>query len=422
LFSRGKALNSIPRSGRQLLTTAANTSYQTKWKPFAIGAATMTSLGAFCFATLAVSSAEQESSSKEDLSAKYERKRADLIGNYEDRIRKFSAPEKVFTYFASQKDKNGNPAMTSDDFLRSMIPYSLNNSANNIALETNKASQQEKMSRHFEKFAKLADEDGDGLISFSEYVFFTTLLSISNKQIEIAFKLFDSNGNGEVDVDEFMSAISAIRAQTVLGSKQRSPKEVELKKDSGLLKYFFGSDESNTLKLESFVQFVTNLQTEFLKAEFDMFEHDDKDTISAYEYGLCIVSKANPNNAKPLLRNLDKLSKSPVRISFEDYHKFHHLLKNLDDMKIAFNLVSSKDKGCDKETFKRITKVVIGSDISDHQLDILFTIFDENGDGHINDKEFFSVMRLAVSHGLDRKREVGFVEFAFRVKDCVLSD
>lgn len=52
----------------------------------------------------------------------------------------------------------------------------------------------------------VADSSGDGLISFEEYVFFTTLLSIPTKYFEIAFRVMDVNNDGEVDAGEFRKA------------------------------------------------------------------------------------------------------------------------------------------------------------------------------------------------------------------------
>ncbi|KAG1957247.1 calcium uptake protein 1, mitochondrial, partial [Pimephales promelas] len=64
-----------------------------------------------------------------------------------------------------------------------------------------------KISQDRERFA---DEDsifytlGEcGLISFSDYIFLTTVLSTPQRNFEIAFKMFDLNGDGEVDLEEF---------------------------------------------------------------------------------------------------------------------------------------------------------------------------------------------------------------------------
>ena len=46
-----------------------------------------------------------------------------IRGAYENKIRNFSPPEKIFETFASTKDENGNLAMTYIDILRCITPY-----------------------------------------------------------------------------------------------------------------------------------------------------------------------------------------------------------------------------------------------------------------------------------------------------------
>jgi calcium uptake protein 1, mitochondrial len=47
-----------------------------------------------------------------------------------------------------------------------------------------------------ELFCLYLDDDGNGLISWSEYSFFVTLLLTPEEDFEVAFKMFDADGNG----------------------------------------------------------------------------------------------------------------------------------------------------------------------------------------------------------------------------------
>lgn len=82
-----------------------------------------------------------------------------------------------------------------------------------------------------------------GLISFSDYIFLLTVLSskhsftvsvhlsgtviilllfiASRRHFEIAFQMFDWNGDGNVDVEEFETVATLIRQQTSIGSRHR---------------------------------------------------------------------------------------------------------------------------------------------------------------------------------------------------------
>lgn len=56
--------------------------------------------------------------------AECEASRQDRIrGNYENKIRFYAAPEKMFEVFAGQKMEDGNFEMSFADFLHALTPY-----------------------------------------------------------------------------------------------------------------------------------------------------------------------------------------------------------------------------------------------------------------------------------------------------------
>lgn len=67
-----------------------------------------------------------------------------------------------------------------------------------------------KFIRHDAKTVIFPFQNGDGFISFPEYIFFVTLLSIPPWEVEQAFHTFDLDNSGMVDKDEFKS----VRART----------------------------------------------------------------------------------------------------------------------------------------------------------------------------------------------------------------
>ncbi|NWX51272.1 MICU1 protein, partial [Steatornis caripensis] len=136
------------------------------------------------------------------------------VMEYENRIRAYSTPDKIFRYFATLKviNEHGESEvfMTPQDFVRSITPNE--KQPENLGLDQFivKRYDGKKLSQEREKFA---DEDsifyalGEcGLISFSDYIFLTTVLSTPQRNFEIAFKMFDLNGDGEVDMEEFEQA------------------------------------------------------------------------------------------------------------------------------------------------------------------------------------------------------------------------
>lgn len=55
--------------------------------------------------------------------------------------------------------------------------------------------------------------------SFFYYIFL--LFSASHRHFEIAFRMFDLNGDGDVDCEEFEKVATLIRQQTSIGSRHR---------------------------------------------------------------------------------------------------------------------------------------------------------------------------------------------------------
>ena len=68
-----------------------------------------------------------------------------------------------------------------------------------------------------------------GLISFSDYIFLLTVLSTSRRHFEIAFKMFDLNGDGNVDAKEFEVVTNLMKNQSSMGARHRDHSVIFLK-------------------------------------------------------------------------------------------------------------------------------------------------------------------------------------------------
>ena len=99
-----------------------------------------------------------------------EASRADKIrGGYENKIRFFAPPEKMFEIFSTLKTQDGECRMSYADFLRTMTPY-------NYGELYDEEFINDYLKENSPRLLKKVDVNSDGEISFTEFFFFMLLL------------------------------------------------------------------------------------------------------------------------------------------------------------------------------------------------------------------------------------------------------
>ncbi|GAB6028462.1 hypothetical protein CHUAL_002622 [Chamberlinius hualienensis] len=340
-------------------------------------------------------SAVQEEKKTEE---KKKKKKKDKIGfrdrkiiEYENRIRTYSTPDKVFRYFATLRvyDDSGESEifMTPDDFLRSITPNV--KQPEGLGLDQFKRFDPKvdgtlvKTSLHSDSiFYKLGSK---GLISFSDYIFLLTVLSTSRRHFEIAFQMFDLNGDGDVDHEEFEKVQYILRSQTSVGSRHRNhvaTGNIFMGVNSALSMYFFGENLDQKLTIEKFLDFQQQLQTEILSLEFQRKDPIDPDgRISEVDFAELLIAYAGlpiKKKIKMLKRVKKAMKESSTGISREAYLNFFHFLNNINDVDTALVFYTIAGASIDEATLKHVAKTVAGVELDSHVVNVVFTLFDEN--------------------------------------------
>ncbi|XP_035387186.1 calcium uptake protein 1, mitochondrial isoform X4 [Electrophorus electricus] len=357
------------------------------------------------------------------------------VMEYENRIRAYSTPDKIFRYFATLKiiNEHGEAEvyMTPQDFIRSITPNEKqpeNLGLDQFVVKRYDGKQTEKISQEREKFA---DEDsifytlGEcGLISFSDYIFLTTVLSTPQRNFEIAFKMFDLNGDGEVDLEEFEQVQSIIRSQTSMGMRHRDRSTTgntlrTVGCSSALTTYFFGADLKGKLTIGSFLEFQRKLQHDVLKLEF---ERNDPvgGRISERQFGgmLLAYSGVQSRKLKQMQKGLKKMFKDAQGISFEELENFFTFLKNVNDVDTALSFYHMAGASIDKATMKQVARTVAKVELSDHVCDVVFALFDCDGNGELSNKEFIAIMKQRLMRGLEKPKDMGFTRLVRAMWKC----
>lgn len=82
-------------------------------------------------------------------------------------------------------------------------------------------------------------------------------------------------------------------------------------------------------------------------------------------------------------------------ISKEDYLNFFHFLNNINDVDVALTFYHIAGASIDQATLKHVAKTVAHVNLSNHVIDVVFTIFDENRE-FTNDQFFFLLPKIIV--------------------------
>ncbi|XP_022143166.1 calcium uptake protein, mitochondrial-like [Momordica charantia] len=321
--------------------------------------------------------------------------------NYEKRIRIQSPPEKVFEYFASVHTPEGEIFMTPADLMRAIVPVFPPSESNRVREGFLRGER-----IHGElycvpsEFFMLFDINSDGLISFAEYIFFVTLLSIPESSFSVAFKMFDIDNNGEIDREEFKKVMALMRKQNRQGARHRDGRRLGMKvcvENGGLVEYFFGQDGKGSLHHDKFVQFLRQLHDEILRLEFSHYDFKSQGSISAKDFALSMVASADINHIDKLLDRVEALNKEPqfrnIRITYEEFKDFAELRKKLESFSLAIFSYGKVNGELTKQDFQRAASHVCGVSITRNVVDIIFHIFDANGDGDLSSDEFVRVIQ-----------------------------
>ncbi|XP_055375673.1 calcium uptake protein 1 homolog, mitochondrial isoform X2 [Condylostylus longicornis] len=352
------------------------------------------------------------------------------IIEYENRIRQFSTPDKVFRYFATIQvpltADHYEIYMTPQDFLTSMTPGM--KQPEGLGLDQYKRydpkSVTDRLDLHLDKDSIFYKLGSYGLITFSDYIFLLTVLSTSRRHFEIAFQMFDLNGDGEVDCEEFEMVANLIRQQTSIGNRHRDHANTGNTfkgVNSALTHFFFGPQLNKKLTIEKFLEFQYQLQREILSLEFSRKNPDENGNITEVEFAELLLAYAGypqKKKTKKLKRVKKRFREHGKGISKKDYLDFFHFLNNINDVDTALTFYHIAGASIDQATLKHVAKTVAMVDLSDHVIDVVFTIFDEDLDGQLSNREFVSVMKNRVLRGLEKPKDTGFVKLMQSMIKC----
>ena len=237
-----------------------------------------------------------------------------------------------------------------------------------------------------EKFFREADADGDGLISFTEYSFFRSILSIDPADFAIAFHMFDTNGDGRIDKAEFS------RMFGTLSRSSTSSKAWAEMLNGVVFKGWFGELGTESINFEEFRSWLHELHVELCRLEFTNFANDTNhdgvvDSLSAADFGQMVVSMVSAagygvaghkERLKQLREGEQQLAAQ--RVNMEEFLAFAAVLRSLETVEQTLDLGGNTGK-VDRPTLERAVDAALDVTLPPTIVAVLFCLLDEDGDG-----------------------------------------
>lgn len=323
--------------------------------------------------------------------------RRQLYFNYEKRIRKNSAPDKVYAYFASVACEDGSHRMTFADLARSVLPVF--QPTGSIGIKSGALPGEPIAGIPWCDASELIqtfDLDEDGLVSYPEYLVFLALYRMQRKECESFFRRFDADGDGKLSRDEFERMIENIMATEKLDKKGyglrtgMKGKDNEEPPQTALTKYVYQEQEDPSgISLEQFKLFLQSLHDDIVWAEFSHYDVERKGWICGQDFAKAMIAGADVTSISKYLQRVREMPRQwlETRVNFEQFYSFRVLQEKLGESEQVSDLFAD----CNLREFRESTRACTLEDMPDNIIDIVFRLFDANRDGIICKEEFIDV-------------------------------
>ncbi|XP_074987011.1 calcium uptake protein 1, mitochondrial isoform X5 [Caretta caretta] len=119
-----------------------------------------------------------------------------------------------------------------------------------------------------------------------------------------------------------------------------------------------------------------------------------------------------------MLKQLRKHFQEGEGLTFEEVESFFTFLKNINDVDTALSFYHMAGASLDKVTMQQVARTVAKVELSDHVCDVVFALFDCDGNGELSNKEFVAIMKQRLMRGLEKPKDMGFTRLMRAMWKC----
>jgi Ca2+-binding EF-hand superfamily protein len=340
----------------------------------------------------------------------------------ENRVRQFSTPDKIFNYFASYQfvsKKNGRKAMmmTPLEFYSAVTPDCklVHGVGPGVYVEVN---QQEidagkVVMESSPVSGSVLNEIGKlGLLSYQDFCFLLALISTPKRYIETTFNMFDVTGDGNIEAKEFAYVSTKMAHKSGgFGAYTDTDQEEVLASGSGLLNYLFGKNRDKTLTKEGMKKLQNDLLDEIVQLEFKEYDTQNTGRISEADFVNFLLKngKLMPKKKAAFIKKVEARWPAKGRgVSLPSFKSFFQVLAGGQELERALFFLDVEGIGVDKAEFRKISSWVSQTETSDHVVELIYEILDDDEDGRLYRDDVAQVL-------LDWRHSRGYVKGGIQV-------
>lgn len=328
---------------------------------------------------------------------------------------RFNAQEIEAIFAIGDVDNDG--AISLDEFVSVMCP-----SASTVVGRLSKTyGNLEEIKQGFKKL----DKDNDGMISKKEMA----SAGLSGQEVDAIFKLGDTNGDGEIDLDEFIGVMCPSATAVVFKIGQ------VFKGKEGAAAAFSKIDINgdgliSKQEMSSAVIGGSKLSKTEVDAIFKLGDSNNDGEIDLEEFLAVMIPSSGFSQTSVCVQSSSSsfsqttVSKSSfTSVSSTSFCSVGMTFGSVSDAKAAFQRFDINGDGVmDKEEMKQMMNSASGKKVSDGEVNALFQKGDLDGDGQVDMHEFIRLMFPACSEGISKLQKsfanLNEVKAAFRKFDA----
>lgn len=326
---------------------------------------------------------------------------------------KFNAQEIEAIFAIGDVDNDG--AISLNEFVAVMCPTA----ATVVGRLSKTYGNLEQIKQGFRKL----DKNGDGMISKPEMA----SAGLSQQEVNAIFSIGDTNGDGEIDIDEFIAVMcpSATAVVFKLGQAFKGKegaaavfKQIDVNGDGLLSKQEMSSAMIGGSRLsKSEVDAIFKLGDVNGDGEIDMEEFL---AVMVPSVGMSMSSVSSSSFSKTTMTST---SFSKTTVSSTSMCSVGMTFGSVSDAKAAFQRFDINGDGVmDREEMKQMMNSAAGKKVSDAEVNALFQKGDIDGDGQLDMHEFVRLMFPSCSDALAKLQKsypnLNEVKAAFRKFDA----